>query len=174
MHSASLRSSFLAPFLLLDLFPCRHLLCWYKMKFSNTTTVESSRMFYYQDKIISYQRNLYPGLTASLGWSLESLGDTLLRTYHPTADQDVRSLPLLFSLLSSFLSLGLLRNGFFSRAHSHACTKRLCLWLSRGRCLLSRDVQSVVDVLSSSPYTFVCLCIQLRCLTQEERVAHER
>ncbi|PHJ23478.1 histone lysine set [Cystoisospora suis] len=81
---------FLLEALLLDVFHTHwHLLCWYKSRFSNhLNEIGSVEMYFYQDKIIFYQRNLYPGLTASLGWSLESLGDTLLQTYIPPTDQE--------------------------------------------------------------------------------------
>ncbi|PFH32213.1 hypothetical protein BESB_021540 [Besnoitia besnoiti] len=55
-----------------------HLACWLKTRAADATGPERVAL---HDKVVWQQRNLYPGLNAAVGWSLDEMAETVLLTY---------------------------------------------------------------------------------------------
>ncbi|KFG62545.1 putative histone lysine methyltransferase, SET [Toxoplasma gondii RUB] len=67
-----------------------HLVCWLKAQAAVSTGAEKVTM---QDAIVYQQRNLYPGLNAALGWSLDEMAEILLLAYQDQPDKPIKMSP---------------------------------------------------------------------------------
>nr|CEL68313.1 TPA: histone lysine methyltransferase, SET, putative [Neospora caninum Liverpool] len=64
-----------------------HLVCWLKTRAATSTGAERAAL---QDAVVYQQRNLYPGLNAALGWSLDEMAEMLLMAYRDQPDKPVK------------------------------------------------------------------------------------